>query len=517
MVYPRKVLRVLKNRNSIVYSSIVVTIVTVIIKALGLIKQAVLASVCGANPETDAYFVATGIIGQLAVVLFSAISISLLSMYSRQRVNTGISDANDLITGSLIYFLPVAIIISFIFYSFASPIAYLLAPTYSFEQRIILVHYIRITSFAFLPWCYYLTVNVVLEANNIFVPGKLQGFFQNIFIIIAALALYPILGIDVLVYAFLLSGVVESVVVTIIAKKYYVFNFRERNSKIIKQLIPLTVPLIIGNAIYEINDIVDKQISLSLGGGYASVLTYGSTINEIVTGVIVSSVATVLYANYSNWAAENRSDLITNNIEQSIKILTFIIVPIMVLCLLSGDQIVSILYGHGNFKSDDIHVTYLVVIGYAIGFLFQSARAILVKVFYAYQDTKTPLINGSIAIAVNIVFSIVLSRYIGVMGISLATSIGMGLVTLLLLVSVKKHVSISIGKDTLIDCFKSIISGLVVSFPIFFIKRVFDLGVFIPFIIETVICLIGYCLVLKAIKSESITLIHSYIKNKIER
>lgn len=41
---------------------------------------------------------------------------------------------------------------------------------------------------------------------------------------------------------------------------------------------------------------------------------------------------------------------------------------------------------------------YGVVIGYAIGFVFQAARSNLVKVYYAFQDSKTPMINGMLAI-----------------------------------------------------------------------------------------------------------------------
>ena len=48
-------------------------------------------------------------------------------------------------------------------------------------------------------------------------------------------------------------------------------------------------------------------------------------------------------------------------------------------------------------------------------------RDILLRVFYALQGTKTPMINATIA--VNIVLNFILSKYLGIGGLALATSI----------------------------------------------------------------------------------------------
>ncbi|PWJ14692.1 murein biosynthesis integral membrane protein MurJ [Ruminococcus flavefaciens] len=493
------------KKRSIVFSSLIVTIATFSIKALGLIKQSVLASICGASTQTDAFFVATGIIGQLAVVLFSAISITLLSMYSRERVKNGDIQANCLLTSTIAVFLPISFLLTFLFFVFARPIAIIMAPSYSENQLSCLIHYLRIMSIAYVPWCIYLTLNVSLEANNSFLPGKGQGLFQNVFLIVGAILLYHKYGMDVLVYAFLLSGVAQCVLVAICGKKYFKPHIsKEKIQVVIKELLPLAIPLMLGNAIYEVNDIVDKQISLALGSGMASLLTYGSTLNEIVTGVIVASVATVLFANYANWAANNEIDKIITNLKSSINNLLLLITPIMIMCIVAGDQIVGILYGRGNFGEYEIKVTYYVVIGYALGFIFQSIRAILVKVYYAFQDTRTPMINGMIAVFVNIVLSIILSKYIGVMGIALATSIGMFIVTIALAIGIKKHLSNFYFHECLSECFKDLFSGVVAAILLYFIKNFININTVIDFIIEGSACIVIYISILILLKSKSL-------------
>lgn len=506
------------NNRSILFSSIIVTIATFTIKFLGLLKQSVIAACCGANANTDAFFVATGIIGQLAVVVFSAISITLLSMYTRERATASEEEANKLINSTLFVFLPISAALSVAFFMLSKPIAFILAPTYTHEQLRLLIHYIRIMSVAFIPWCYYLSVNVVLEANNSFIPGKGQGFFQNVFLILAAVFLFPKLGMDVLVYAFLLSGITEALFVTACAKKYYSFRIsNERCNTVIKNILPVAIPLILGNAIYEVNDIVDKQISLSLGEGYASILTYGATVNEIVTGVIVASVATVMFANFSTWAAVKHINKIIHNLELSINYLTLLIVPIMVLCVAAGDQIVSILYGRGSFGANEIKSTYYVVIGYALGFVFQSIRAILVKVFYAFQDTKTPLVNGIISITVNIVLSIVLSHFIGVMGIALATSFGMLVVTVLLFIHVDKYLNGINYRMICAESCKAIAAGIIAIVPVILIKKNLNAWLMASFTCEGVTCLFVYFGVLWLIKSTTCHSLISLLNNKLKR
>ena len=127
------------------------------------------------------------------------------------------------------------------------------------------------------------------------------------------------------------------------------------------------------------------------------------------------------------------------NLKRILEILSLILFPIMIMCVIAGDQIVEIFYGRGSFGLKEIGMTYGVVIGYALGFLFQAARSNLVKVYYAFQDSKRPMVNGLLAICLNVVLSITLSKPLGVAGIALATSISMAFVTVLLLVGVKRY------------------------------------------------------------------------------
>lgn len=504
----------LEKKKSIVKSTLSVTVITFTIKLLGLIKQSVLASYCGATDETDAFFISSGVLMALGTMTFSAISVSLLSVHTKYLITKGRDDSNLLINSTLSFFLPISALVSLLFFLCSSWIAKLLAPSYNGEQLVLLSHYVRLMSCVFVFSCYYLIVNVILETDKEFVPGRMYGFFQNIFLILSSLFLFSSLGMEALIWAFILSGFAECVLVTICAGKRLRFIFRRKveNHSEVHNLLKLSMPLILGNALYEINDIVDKQIASGLGTGNASYLTYGATINEIVTGVVVSSISIVIFSHFATWVAQGDSSKVREGLNQSIQFLILVIFPIMSLCLFAGDDIIRLLYGRGNFNDNAIYMTRSVVIGYAIGFIFSSIRVNMVKVFYAYQDTKRPLINSVISIVVNIVLSIVLSKIIGVGGIALSTSLAMILSTILLERQVRIHIA---GYSSLIfksETLKAVIAFAICSVPVMLIHTFLDISVFTKLLIEVIVCLICYFLVLQSMHSMTVRTIINYKK-----
>lgn len=317
--------------------------------------------------------------------------------------------------------------------------------------------------------------------------------------------MYPKYGIEVLIYAFIFSGISQCIVVTWCARKQFKLLWTKLNeNEAMKQLIELSLPLIIGNAIYEINDIVDKQISTGIGVGSASYLTYGSTINDIVTGVIVSSISVVLFSHFATWVAEGKNDKVEKNLEIVLSILVIVIFPIMLMCVVSGDQIVDILYGRGNFGTGEVAITSGVVGGYALGFVFQAMRANIVKVYYAYQDTKAPMINGILAVGINIVLSIMLSKVIGIAGVALATSVAMLLVTILLGKGIKKYLPKFRFNEIFKECLKGLIAALASGTVVFEVKSNININKYMNFIIEGMVCLFVYSVILIVLKSKSV-------------
>lgn len=504
------------TRRSILSSTIALSFLAVFIKFLGLIKQSVFAAYCGANEETDMFFIVSGVLISLCTIIFSAISVSLLTIHTETLFHEGRESSNDLINKSLRFFLPISILITLFFILAAPLVARFLAPTYPPEKITIMARYIRMLSVVFVLWCYYLTVNVVLETDKRFLPGRCQGLFQNVFLIISAIFVYKTKGVDSLLVAFLFSGIIECVFVTWCSRKQFHFLLGKLSTSndSIKRLLNLSIPLIIGSAIYEINDIVDKQISSSLGEGNVSYLTYGSSINELVIGVIAMAISLVLFANFSEWVSKGEIQKIEQYLKHTLIALALIILPIMAICIFSGEDLVRILYERGSFGEKEVQNTYWVAIGYSLGFLFASARTIMVKVFYAFQDTKRPMINGLFSIGINVFLSIMLSRVFGVWGISLATSIAMFFSLLIMIVQLKKHLSLNY-REISPDILKALVAFTISCLILYVTSSIIKFNnVYISLISKALICMIPYSSILFFLKPHMVSNIKSIYKHE---
>ena len=505
------------KEKKILLSTLQVTLITLFVKFLGLVKQSILAAFCGATMETDAFFIATGTMVNLSTVIFSAISISLLTIHTNVLINDGRKKSNELINAVLIFFIPVAFGLTLIVYFGSSAVARVLAPAYQGEELRLLSEYIKTMSISFVLWCYFLTINVVLETDKQFIQGKGQGFFQNLFLILGALILYPRYGMKALVYAFLLSGLAQCILVTWCARnRFKVVITRKNTNKYVCSLIKVTFPLLLGNAMYEVNTIVDGQVATSLGAGGASILNYGATINDMVVGVIVASVSTVLFSHFSTWIAKNEIREVEINLKRVLEILSLLLFPVMVMCIVAGDIIVELFYGRGNFGEKEIGMTYGVVAGYAVGFLFQAARSNLVKVYYAFQDSKTPMINGVLAIVLNVMLSITFSKLIGVAGVALATSISMLFVTVLLLVGVKKYLPSFTLKKSCKELFKGALAAYITAIGAFGLKNILLMGTIATFLIIAFFVVSIYVMFLFLFKSDNIKWVWNGVYRKIK-
>ena len=90
--------------------------------------------------------------------------------------------------------------------------------------------------------------------------------------------------------------------------------------------------------------------------------------------------------------------------------------------------------------------------------------------FYAVKDTKTPMLNSFIGIALNIILNLIFVKQMGVSGLTLATSISAAITAALMLASINKKLKgIEIGK-TLQTIGKILLASLVMSGVIYLLN-----------------------------------------------
>ena len=68
-------------------------------------------------------------------------------------------------------------------------------------------------------------------------------------------------------------------------------------------------------------------------------------------------------------------------------------------------------------------MTYNALRLYSLGLAAMGVRDVITRVFYSLSDTKTPMINASIALVMNIIMNLILIKPLGYKGLAISTSI----------------------------------------------------------------------------------------------
>lgn len=486
-----------EKKTTFVKSVSNVAIILIIGKILGFIKQIILASFYGTSKQTDLFFTSYFFITEISTAFFSAVGVVLLSAYAKIKKNDK-KNTYKLISSTLIFFVILSFLISIILFCFPNIFVKLIAPGFDNTIKKELILYLRVLSPVAILFCIQSIFNSILEYEKKFIPTKTLTIILNSFIICFTFILSKRLGIIALILAVVIAFIVQTIISILFSKKYVSFKFLNpfKNYEFISML-RLYLPLFISNAILEINSIVDRSIASTLGSGSISAITYAASINEIVTVLLIGTIATIFYSYITSMINESSKEDIKNFIEKVIKVLLIILVPLNIIFVSCSSEIVEFLYMRGSFDMTSVKNTSIVVIGYAIGFIPLMIRTLLIKIHYAYDDTKTPMINGIITVLTNIIFSVILSINIGILGISIATTISFIISMVLSIVTVKKYIKINLRRDYFIFLFKLVVTSIVILFSVFLFKQFLSFSAIINLIIICLSIFLIYFIFLK--------------------
>jgi murein biosynthesis integral membrane protein MurJ len=504
----------MKNKyRSIFSNAVIVSAFVIFTKILGLVKQVLLAYKFGASVHTDAYFISTGLIISSCTVIFGAIALSILPIYN-DKIQISREKAVDFINNILFVNFLFSLLLSLLFFIFSDQISLLLSSSDNKELLNNISSNIRMISVVVFISSYYYTLNVVLEARGVFLPGKLYTFFQNSFLLIAIWFFSEKYGFNSLIYAFIIASLAQAIFITVKAFRYHKIRIRPlRIINDIKMVLPFVVPLIIGNGIYQINDIVDKNISSSLGNGYASYLNYGQSINEIITVVIVGVISTIIFSRFSSQISAGNLSYVNNLYDKTIGFLTVVLSFIALITIIYSKEIVQLFYFRGSFEYTDIKNTQLVLISYSVGFVFVAFRSITSRLLFAHKNSKTPMINGVISVMLNIVLTIILTRYVNILGVGLATSISMIFSSVFFIASMRKNYKHNYS-PILHTLFQSIVSISLSVIVHFLLKNIFD-NYYISLFVSAIGASLTYFLSLVLLRNNEMISIINYIKKHI--
>lgn len=428
------------TKKGILTATAGVTIIMVLGFFLSFVKEAVIANYFGVSAAVDAYTIAI----QIPVLLFSFVSVAVQSVvvpiYSDILINKGRHDADRYVHNLISLLLIITSTIVIIGELAASPLVYLFSPGFSEETHCLCVELLRV-SFPTLIFSVVSQVLVaVLNVHKKFVWPSFAVYFLNIGIIGIVVLMHSSMGILSACIGQLLGEGMRCLFLVFLALSVYhfKFDFCIRNEDV-KQTLKMSVPVLWSISIAEVNAMVNRMVASFLFVGSIAALTYANKISSVLTQLFVSAITTVVYPLYAESSANKDIGQLNNRVNLTLAAYSLFVVPLMAGILVFKREIIEVAFARGAFDLDAVELTQSILGWYTVGLLFMSFRNTLTNVFYSMKDTKTPAVNATIGVVINIVLNVTLPFVMGVQGLALATSISAIIITTRLMVLLTKQ------------------------------------------------------------------------------
>jgi len=239
------------------------------------------------------------------------------------------------------------------------------------------------------------------------------------------------------------------------------------------------------------------------------------------------ALGTAIFPVLAQNKTENNMKDFMKSFSWSARRILFFMIPVTVGIIVLRPQIIRLIYGTGNFSWDNTYWTTKALLFFAFGLVAQALIPLLLKTFYAIQDTKTPLYISLVVMLVNIGLSVSLPFIapleLGVAGIALAFSIA-GIVNAVLLFILLHEKIGALDRDhkifesTVRLIMAAILMGIAVHYSLYIFDAFVDtsrvLGLLLQTLGATMIGAVFYFLVTHLLKCEETQFLYKKFKTK---
>lgn len=442
----------------------IIFVITLVVKVLGLLRDVVFAQFYGTGFVATAFFASIRIPTQLIDIILSSAIISVFvpvfnEIVQKQGTEKGNAFANNFV--NIVALISTAI--SILGMIFAPQVVKLLAGGFDEKTFALTVELIRITFpmiiFTAIAFSF---VGFLQSYKEFKIPAMISGI-SNIVIILFLIFFKDRFGIHGVAACMTFAWLLQVLIQLPFAKKYgYKFklnaNFKDEN---IKKVFFLAIPIIISTAVLPINNLVATRIASGIDDTAVATLEYSYKLFLVISGVFTYAIGNIIFPDLACASNQNNDTEYVSLIHKSIKIMSFLLIPLTVGIAIFRQDIIATIYQRGEFTETSTLSTAGALLFYSLGILGSGFVEVLNKSFYARQDTKSPLLIGLVVIFANIVLSIVLSNVMGTNGLALSAAITTTINAAILLIVANSKQKGIITKDIIFSLIKMIFAATI--------------------------------------------------------
>ncbi len=380
----------------------------------GLVRQVLVTQAFGTKPQMDAFNAAStypDLVFNLIAggALASAFVPTFTGLLEKKEQRAGWLLASSILN-LIVLILTIISALSAVFAPLI--VQNILAPDFSPQQQELTASLLRILLFAPVIFGASGLVMGILNSHQVFLWPALAPSMYGIGLILGVLFFVPFLGIHGLAWGGVLGAAlhfgVQFPALLRLPQRRYVPTLGLHLASV-RNVARLMGPRLLGVAIVQLNFVVNTILASGQPPGSLTAIKVAWAVMAMPQVVIAQAIAIAALPTFSAQVARGRLDEMRSSLAATLRGILFLSLPASLGLILLRRPIIATLFQRGAF---DLHSTDLVawaLLWYGVGLVGHSVVEIVSRAFYALHDTKTPVFIGTIAMSLNVIFSLAFS------------------------------------------------------------------------------------------------------------
>jgi putative peptidoglycan lipid II flippase len=254
----------------------------------------------------------------------------------------------------------------------------------------------------------------VLNALGRFLNASLSPALLNVFMIAAPWTFVPLAGalhmppIAALALAALAGGVAQVVAQTWSVRHAGMWQPPQLgfSDPAVRRSLARMTPLLLGTGVYQINILLSRLFASAVGPGAQSYLYFGQRLIEIPQGMLALAVASAALPSLARLMQRGDLEQAKHALRHSLRLSLFLALPASALLAALALPAVAVFFHRGEFRPFDAQQTARSLVWMAAGVWAVASVQNMTRGFYAYGDTRTPVLCSALNLGCFIGFSL---------------------------------------------------------------------------------------------------------------
>ena len=420
-------------------------------RLLGFVRQAAINAQFGVGPEADAWFAAFRIPDTIFMLLAGGALLSaVIPVYAEVKSRGDPEALRQLLSGVATLVFLASIAFAALGALLAEPLMAAIAPGFEADTRALAVDASRWLMLSPVLLGLSAVAKAALQAERRFMPPALSPLLYNVGIIVGAVVLAQAFGLRGLVWGTLIGAAlhfgVQAPGLASLVRFRFTWGFTNPD---VRRVIVLMLPRLLGVAALQASLIYVNILASLQGPSAVAALNNGFLVMLLPLGVFGMALGEAALPDLAGrWAGGDRT-LFAARVSGVARHIVFLNVPAAVGLVILAEPLVAVLFQRGAFDATATAITATALRFFAIGLAGHAAVEILVRGFFAMQDTRTPVVLGATSLGLHMLLSWVLAQWLGIGGIALGLSIGVLVEALLMALVLRRRGGLHVGRAEL--------------------------------------------------------------------